>query len=111
MITKEKFLEIIEFINKKNQQQEDLAKAFEAMCPGLYTDTLVYSEYEDKILELLTIMLDDDTGLISYKLYEFDTFLDDETKAEQIKETPEVETWEKVYDYLITQQEVKKYVC
>ena len=61
----------------------------------------IYADYEDKLVYLLGIMFNDKTDLIGYKLYEFDAWPNQEWKNDQLKETPEVETWETVYDYLI----------
>ena len=104
MINKQTFLEMIDFIKEKDSQQDELVKIFEKMCPGVYCDTLVYAEYETKMLKLLAESMDDDSGLISYKFYEFDNF-DESTQHEQLTETPELRSWETVYDYLVSQKE------
>ena len=99
-LSKEEFIEYIEFIQMKRRHEMALAETFEMICPGYRCDTLIYNDYEDKLLELLVKHLNDTGDLIRYKLYEFDEF-DDVTQGEQIMETPEVATWETVYDYLV----------
>lgn len=106
MINKQTFLEMIDFIKEKNSQQEALVKVFEKMCPGFYCDTLVYSEYEDKVIKLLSQAMEDESGLISYKFYEFDSF-NESAQKQQLTETPELRSWETVYDYLISQKEAR----
>ena len=103
MISKELFIEYIDFIKKKRTQENDLSNTLEVMCPGCYCDTLIYEEYEEKLVNLLKILLNDTDDLIGYKLYEFDEF-DEEMQAEQIQKTPEVESWETVYDYLVSKE-------
>ena len=107
MVSKKEFLKYIKFIQEKQKQQQNLTEILEKMCPGFRCDALVYCDYETIVIKLLENMFEDKTELISYKLYEFDSFCN-EDKIRQIKETPEVETWETVYDYLKANLEVKK---
>lgn len=99
MISKEKFVEYMEFIEEKKKQELTLCNLLETMCPGNYCDAFIFSEYETKLINLLADLLNDETNLIEYKLYEFSAF-NTEDKEEQLKETPEVATWNTVYDYL-----------
>ena len=85
MINKQTFLDMIDFIKEKNSQQEELIKVFEKMCPGLYCDTLIYAEYEGKVIKLLSQIMEDESDLISYKFYEFDNF-DESSQHEQLAE-------------------------
>jgi len=106
VISKEEFVKYIEFIKEKERQQTKLADTFEELCPGFYCDTLVYCDYENKLLDLLIAMFEDDTEIITYKLYELDNFTKEE-QEEQFKETPELTTWETVYDYLVERMDKK----
>ena len=100
MISKEEFIEYIEFIQTKRRHEMELSEVLEMLCPGYRCDALIYNDYEDKLLDLLKNMFNDTDDLIKYKLYEFDEF-DDVTQGEQIMETPEVASWSTVYDYLV----------
>ena len=100
MISKENFVKYMKFIEAKQLQENRLADILEEMCPGFYCDALVYSDYEANFLELLHEVMQDGTDLIGYKMYEFDQF-DAKEKAKQLLETPEVVSWETVYDYLV----------
>ena len=92
------------FIVKKQIQQSELATVFETLCPNCYCDTFIYSEYEEMLVKLLVDMFQDKDELIAYKLYEFDDF-SEEAKKHQLANTPEVDTWEGVYDYLVKNME------
>jgi hypothetical protein len=100
MITKEKFVEYMEFIERKDAQEHLFMETLETLCPGNYCDAFIYAEYEDKLISLLQNMLNDINDLITYRLYEY-PMLTEEEKADQVKETPEVESWETVYEYLL----------
>lgn len=101
MISKSQFIEIIDFIKRKNEQENTLCDVLESLSPGSFCDCFLYSEYEEKLRFLLEQFLNDKTELISYKLYEFDQWSSEERRQKQLLETPEVESWETVYDYLI----------
>lgn len=98
MISKEEFVDYMEFIEAKNLQQNALGDALEAMCPSCRCDTLVYADYEDKLVSLIERVMGG-SDLISYRLYDY-SLLSDAQKAEQLKESPELETWRTLYDYL-----------
>lgn len=55
MITKQKFIELIDFIKDKREKWDNLTKAMEAVCPGNYVDFWPHFDYETKIIELLDI--------------------------------------------------------
>ena len=100
MISKETFVKYMKFIEAKQLQENRLADILEEMCPTFRCDALVYSDYEANFIELLQEVLQDKDDFIGYKMYEFDQ-LEAEEKAKQLLETPEVESWETVYDYLV----------
>lgn len=100
ILPKDEFVKVFKFISEQNSLQENLCKALEDMAPGFRCDACVYISYETQIISLLETMFNDTEEIIEYKLYEFDGFSDD-VKVRQLKETPELETWETVYDYLI----------
>jgi len=105
LLSKQEFVTYMEFIQKKSLQQDKFCKALEELSPETYCDVFLYGDYEDKLLKLITKVMYDHTELITYKLYDFDNF-DAKHKAKQLQETPEVETWETVYDYLVKDAEV-----
>lgn len=104
MLSKENFVKYMKFIEAKQLQENRLADILEEMCPSFRCDALVYSDYEANFIELLQEVMQDKNDLISYKLYEFDQF-DAEEKAKQLLETPEVESWETVYDFLTSRED------
>ena len=106
IITKEMFLKAIDFIKKKDKQEEKLCDVLEELCPGEYVNAFIFSDYRKMLLDTLSYMLDDDADIITYKMYEFDSF-SDEYKKQQLELTPELETWETIYDYLIKHMEEK----
>ena len=104
MITKEMFVKYMEFIERKAAEERQFIKALEKLSPSTYCDAFIYDEYEDKLISLLRFILDDRDELILYRLYDYKD-MDEASKAKQIKETPEVQSWETVYDYLIKEKE------
>ena len=103
MVSKETFLRCIDLIKEKDRQQTELSDILEKMSPGSRCDALVYCEYSDMLLNILKESLGDEFDLICYKFYEFDEF-DQETQKKQLENTPEIETWESLYDYLINKE-------
>lgn len=96
---KEEFLDYIDFIIHQRELENALVEALENMCPGNYCSAFVYDAYEDKLVSLLTEVMHDDTGLIEYRLYEYESYSDTQ-KEETLKESPELASWSTVYDYL-----------
>lgn len=107
LISKHEFLDYIKFIEEKNKQQDAFKDVLEAMSPQCYCDAYIYSDYETKIVRLLEKVMHDTSNIISYKLYDYECFTE-EQKADQLKETPEIKTWETVYDFLIKNMEESK---
>ena len=99
VISKKEFVEYMEFIEKKSLQQEKFCKALEELSPETHYDVFLYGDYETKLVRLLEKVTEDHTDLISYRLYDFNCF-DAKHKAKMIKECPELESWETIYDYL-----------
>lgn len=104
MITKEKFVEYMKFIERKDAQEHLFMETLEALCPGNYCDAFIYAEYEGKLVSLLQNVLNDANDLITYRLYEY-AHLAEEEKLAQLTETPELESWGTLYDYLIKEKE------
>ena len=102
--TKEDFIEYINFIKDIQEKQENFISALEALSPSCYCDAFIYAGYENKLLNLIQKILHDENDDINYKMWEFDQF-DDKEKAEQLKETPWLESWEALYDHLVENME------
>ena len=100
VISKKEFVEYMEFIEGKQKLQNKFCDVLEELSKGCYCDAFIFSDYEGMLINLLIKVMHDETELITYKMYEFDQFTPAQ-KAKQLAETPEVETWETVYDYLI----------
>lgn len=100
ILSKEMFIKAIDFIKKKDEQEDKFCSVLEELCPGEYCNAFIFSDYREMLLETIGIMLDDETNLIGYKMYEFDDF-SDENKKQQLELTPELESWETLYDYLV----------
>ena len=57
MISKEKFVEYMKFIEEKDAQEKEFIKALEKLSPSTYCDAFIYDEYEDKLISLLSFIL------------------------------------------------------
>ena len=100
VLSKEQFLRIIDFIKTKDKQEDKFCSVLEELVPGEYCNAFIFYEYRDLVFNLLQTMFDDQSDLIVYKMYEFDNF-SEEAKKQQLKLTPELESWGTVYDYLV----------
>lgn len=100
MISKSNFLKYMNFIEDRIQAEIEFCKVLDKLSPSTFNDSYIYDDYESMLLEIICNQLKDTTELIEYKLYEFDSF-SEEQKKQQLEKTPEVESWETVYDYLI----------
>lgn len=104
MISKEKFVELLNFIKTQNIKQENFIKALEELSPGTYCDCLCYSEYEYMLLGLMGEILKDKDDDIYCFLYETDWINDNfeeskcpmDSNGKFIYSSPET-----LYDYLV----------
>ena len=103
LFTREEFVEYIRFIQEQDEKQLKFIDALEALAPGEYCNVFIYSEYQNKLLELIQRALNDENDDIGYKMYEFDQFSPRE-KESQLEETPWLESWETLYDYLANKE-------
>lgn len=70
-MTKEQFIDMLRFMSKKYKQENKLCSVLEEMSDeACYSNAFVYSEYSEKLLELLMHILNDKDNDISYFLYE-----------------------------------------
>lgn len=70
MITKETFLSTFESIKVHRNLELNLCSTLESLTDGCVCDALIYSRYEDLVVNLLEEIFG--TTLISYYLYELD---------------------------------------
>lgn len=71
MISKEEFIDVLRFISKKHKQEDKFCGVLEEMSGGeSFAETFIYSEYEEKLRELLRNILHDEDDDIGYFLYE-----------------------------------------
>ena len=105
-LTREEFVEYIDFIKEQEQKQNRFIDALEDMSPYTHCDTFIYSSYEDRLVELIRKILDDKDDDIGYFLYEMDYVGKDlkgsgrfpkDDKGNVLYNSPET-----LYDYLIS---------
>lgn len=72
LIEKTMFVYMIRFIQRKDKDFDALVEAMEKLAPGFYCDFLPQFEYNERIVELLNILMlePQSNGLIEYYLYE-----------------------------------------
>lgn len=105
MISKETFIKAINFIEEQEKKEEKLCEVLEDLAGDYYRcEAFIYNQYQDMLLNVLQEDLDDTTDLIGYYLYEYRD-RSEEQKQEQLKETPELESLETIYDYLVKEKE------
>lgn len=72
-MTKERFIETINFIKKLQQKESDFCDALEALSPGEYCNCFLYSEAVEFIYKWLVEEMNDKYDYISYFLWENET--------------------------------------
>ena len=112
IITKEEFVEYIDFIKEQEQKQNRLIDALEDMSPYTHCDTFIYSSYEDMLVKLLGTVLEDKEDDIGHFLYDMD-YLGKDLK--DINRFPEDEndnvlynSPETLYEYLVSNMGITK---
>lgn len=103
MISKERFVELLNFIRIQNIKQENFIKALEELSPGTYCDCLCYSEYESMLLNLMKEVLNDKDDDIYYFLWDTDWINNnfDESKCPKVRNKVIYNSPETLYDYLV----------
>jgi hypothetical protein len=106
MITKEEFKEYIRFIVGQNMKQEAFIKALEDLSPDNYCNCFLYSEYEDKFIELIEKDLGDTDDTLGYFLYDLDYIYEtDSIFPFEIEENVTINSLDDLYDYIIKYKE------
>ena len=72
LISKEKFVEIINFMRERDTAFELIASAMEKVCPGFSVDFVPNLSYNGKITDILNLFFPDEQedSLIDYYVYE-----------------------------------------
>lgn len=110
MLSKEEFVDYLNFIKDQYKKQDTLISAFETLCPGHYCDTYIYEEYEARLIKLLQSIMndkDDDIGIFMYEVEYIDHDLDKINKAwlpTREDGKPLYTSPETLYDYLISKK-------
>lgn len=105
MISKETFIKAINFIEEQEKKENKLCEVLEDLAGDYYRcEAFVYNQYQDMLLNVLQEDLNDTTDLIGYYLFEYRD-MSEEKKKEQLKETPELESLETIFDYLVKEKE------
>ena len=71
-ITFEKFKEIIDFIKEQREKEESFNAVLDKLSNTSGTAVFIYSDYETKLVDLLSTAMGDKEGLISTFLYYID---------------------------------------
>lgn len=108
MLSKESFVKALELLEKKREQEDRFCSILEELAGGhTYCDAFIYSDYEQLVIDLLEEIFNDNTDLIGYRLSDYYSANDD-AKKEMLKQTPELESWSTVYDYLVAHMQEEK---
>lgn len=70
MISLDEFKDYLLFIREHRVKEEALMEALEALCPENHCDCFLYSQYEEKIINLLKEILNDRNNEIDYFVYD-----------------------------------------
>lgn len=70
MISKEYFVKTLNFLKNNDKLQEKFIGILEEMSPGSYCDCFLFSQFTDKIVDLLELIMDDTEHEISYFLFD-----------------------------------------
>lgn len=97
VIKKEQFVAAINLIEESRKKQDTFIAALETLSPATYCDCFLYADYEQKMIELLQLILDDIEDDIGYFLYE----VEPEERAVAKKQ---YQSAENLYDYLTTKK-------
>ena len=106
MISKERFIEILKFIQDQENKQNKFIEALELLSPGSYVDAFIYSEYAQVLIDILAEILHDEDGDIEHFLYEYDA-INNENLVIPSGLDPYYNSPATLYDYLVNNMEGK----
>ena len=72
VLSKKEFINTLKFIKDRRNKEERFISALESLSPSTYCDCFIYNEYEEKLINLLEVMFEDDNHDISYFIYDLD---------------------------------------
>ena len=103
MLSKELFIETIDFIRERNDKEHEIQKLFREE----FTDAIfwLYCKYEHQLIKVLTeIMHDQENEWISYYCYEKDYGRDDKLEVfDKDKNQIPLKTAEDLYNLLVSE--------
>ena len=106
MLTKKEFKEYLQFIVDRRKKEDNFVDALNQLSKDTYCDCFLYNEYEDKLINLLEIALDDSAYEISYFLYDLDA-INNNLEIKNRYGLPEIDgkvlydSVDTLYDYLV----------
>ena len=104
LISKEKFVEIINFMRERDTSFDIIASAMEKVCPGFSVDFVPNLSYNGKIIDLLNTFFPDEQedSLIEYYVYETNYGTEHGTEFIIVDEKEyDITTPEQLYDALV----------
>lgn len=107
MITRDKFKDLLLFIQDQVKKELTFMNALESLSPGEYVNAFIYDQYEQKVIELLENMFNDKSEDIQYFLYEldaenYDNMIVPDEKCPRDKDNKILyNSPETLYDYLV----------
>ena len=93
MISKERFIKILKFIQDQESKQDKFIEALELLSPGSYVDAQV-------LIDILSEMFNDENRDIEYFLYELDA-INNENLIIPSDLCPYYNSPDTLYDYLV----------
>ena len=102
LLTKQEFIDCLNFIYKQEEKQEQFVKALENLCPGNYCDCWLFNDYAEKYIELLQKLMNDKNHDIEFFLYEYER-----GKSKYYSSLP-YHTEEELYNYLVQENNRKE---
>ena len=112
LISFEEFKETLDFIDDQAEKQNKLCNVLEELSPGCYCDAFIYSEYENRLMEMLFKLMnlnEDKINDLMYWFYdlEYGVKYDEYVKLNYIKgKYIEIySSMESLYNYLINPKE------
>ena len=70
MLSREEFLNLIEFMQQQEAKQETFIKALDVLSPDTYNDCFIFTDYENEIIALIEKILYDTEDELGYYLYD-----------------------------------------
>lgn len=101
ILTKQKFIDYINFIKTQYKNQDKFLDGLEALCPACICDAFIYEDYQNKLLDLLSEIMQDNGDDIGFFLFEAD-YIDLDEKDLNLEMFPRDENDNPYYTSLST---------